>query len=212
MVAQIGCRRSSASTDLERSREFYEQQNRPDPVLLDDATICCSRCGWPTFSSSPRRRMADHTQVRFWCADVAGDREQARRGSSSTSSSSATSRWLTTCSRRQSAAQRGSKTRMATQSSWSSLPKGAATGIRSRGELALIVRRTCKARDGRAPRDRVRPSASAEVIVRGAPAADNLRACPDPCPLLDCRRPRDRHDQPRRSLRPPTPRSTPRPP
>ena len=87
-------------------------------------------------------------------------------------------------------------------------PKGAAAGIRSRGELGADRSAHLQSAGRQGATRRVRPSASAEVIVRGAPAADDLRERVRLMPLLlDCRRPRDRHDQPRRSLRPlPTPR------
>src|SRR5450755_1896262 len=65
-----------SSTDLERSREFYEQQigltlspeTIPNHLLFeggDGTTLLVYR--------RPSPNLADHTQLRFWCADVAAD-------------------------------------------------------------------------------------------------------------------------------------------
>ncbi len=83
----LGTRKVSAvlcSTDLERSREFYEQQvglavlpeTIPNHLLFD--------CGEGTtllVYGRPGPSRADHTQVRFWTSDVEADvRELAARG------------------------------------------------------------------------------------------------------------------------------------
>ncbi len=83
----LGTRKVSAvlcSTDLERSREFYEQQvgltlspeTIPNHLLFD--------CGEGTtllVYGRPGPSRADHTQVRFWTSDVEADvRELAGRG------------------------------------------------------------------------------------------------------------------------------------
>jgi predicted enzyme related to lactoylglutathione lyase len=72
------------STDLERSREFYEQkvgltlspETVPNHLLFeagDGTTIL--------IYGRPSPNLADHTQVRFWCPDVAADvRELVARG------------------------------------------------------------------------------------------------------------------------------------
>lgn len=76
MVAQNRMSAVVASTDLERSREFYEQKigltRSPETIpnhLLFEAgegtTLLVYR--------RPSPNLADHTQVRFWCADVAAD-------------------------------------------------------------------------------------------------------------------------------------------
>jgi catechol 2,3-dioxygenase-like lactoylglutathione lyase family enzyme len=72
------------STDLERSREFYGQKlgltMSPETVpnhLLFEAG------GGSTLLvyGRPSPNLADHTQVRFWCTDVAADvQELVRRG------------------------------------------------------------------------------------------------------------------------------------
>jgi len=64
------------SSDLERSREFYEQklgltlsaETVPNHLLFeagDDTTLLVY--------GRPSPSLADHTQVRFWCSDVAAD-------------------------------------------------------------------------------------------------------------------------------------------
>ena len=64
------------STDLERSREFYEQklgltlsaETVPNHLLFE--------AGYGTtllVYGRPSPNLADHTQVRFWCVDVAAD-------------------------------------------------------------------------------------------------------------------------------------------
>jgi len=72
------------STDLERSREFYE---RKVGLKLSPATIpnhLLFDCGDGTTLLVYGRgapNLADHTQVRFWTTDVAADvRELAGRG------------------------------------------------------------------------------------------------------------------------------------
>jgi len=72
------------STDLERSREFYE---RKVGLTLSPATIpnhLLFDCGDGTTLLVYGRgapNLADHTQVRFWTTDVAADvRELAGRG------------------------------------------------------------------------------------------------------------------------------------
>ena len=84
MVAQNRISAVVCSTDLDRSREFYEQkvgltlssETVPNHLLFaagDGSTLLVY--GRP----SPNR--ADHTQVRFWCSDVAADvRELVGRG------------------------------------------------------------------------------------------------------------------------------------
>ena len=72
------------STDLERSREFYEQKlgltMSPETVpnhLLFEAGEGSTLLVY----GRPSPNLADHTQVRFWCTDVAADvQELVRRG------------------------------------------------------------------------------------------------------------------------------------
>jgi predicted enzyme related to lactoylglutathione lyase len=86
-VAVLSKNRISAvlcSTDLDRSREFYEQrvgltlspETVPNHLLFeagDGTTLLVYK--------RPSPNLADHTQVRFWCADVASDaRELVGRG------------------------------------------------------------------------------------------------------------------------------------
>jgi catechol 2,3-dioxygenase-like lactoylglutathione lyase family enzyme len=64
------------STDLDRSREFYEKQlgltlsaeTIPNHLLFEagDGTTLL-------VYGRPAANLADHTQVRFWCTDVAAD-------------------------------------------------------------------------------------------------------------------------------------------
>jgi catechol 2,3-dioxygenase-like lactoylglutathione lyase family enzyme len=65
-----------SSTDLERSREFYEQklgltlsaETVPNHLLFeagDGSTLLVY--------GRPSPNLADHTQVRFWCTDIASD-------------------------------------------------------------------------------------------------------------------------------------------
>ena len=72
------------STDLERSREFYEDkvgltlspETIPNHLLFEggDGTTLL-------VYGRPSPNLADHTQVRFWCTDVAADvSELVRRG------------------------------------------------------------------------------------------------------------------------------------
>ncbi len=84
MVAKNRISAVVCSTDLDRSREFYEDKVgltlSPDTVpnhLLFEAG------GGTTLLvyGRPSTNLADHTQVRFWSADVAADvRELAGRG------------------------------------------------------------------------------------------------------------------------------------
>jgi catechol 2,3-dioxygenase-like lactoylglutathione lyase family enzyme len=75
----IGSGRISAvlcSTDLERSREFYEQkvglavspETIPNHLLFD-----CGNGTTLLVYGRPGENKADHTQVRFWTADVESD-------------------------------------------------------------------------------------------------------------------------------------------
>ena len=76
LVAQNRISAVVGSTDLERSREFYEQkvgltlspETIPNHLLLEggDGTTLL-------VYGRPSPNLADHTQVRFWCADVAAD-------------------------------------------------------------------------------------------------------------------------------------------
>ena len=84
MVAQNRISAVVCATDLERSREFYEQRVglslSPDTVpnhLLFDAGDGTTLLVY----GRPSPGLADHTQVRFWCTDVAADvRELVGRG------------------------------------------------------------------------------------------------------------------------------------
>ena len=83
----LGKRRVSAvlcSTDLERSKEFYEHKLG---LTLSPETIknhLVFECGDGTtilVYGRPAESKADHTQVRFWSDDVEGDvRELVERG------------------------------------------------------------------------------------------------------------------------------------
>ena len=84
MVAKNRISAVVCSTDLERSREFYEQtvgltlspETVPNHLLFDagDGTTLL-------VYGRPSPSLADHTQVRFWCTDVADDvRELVGRG------------------------------------------------------------------------------------------------------------------------------------
>lgn len=83
----LGDRRISAvlcSTDLERSREFYE---RKVGLPLSPETIknhLLFQCGDGTtllVYGRPAANKADHTQVRFWTRDIEADvRDLATRG------------------------------------------------------------------------------------------------------------------------------------
>jgi len=72
------------STDLERSQEFYERKVglRLSPETIKNHLVF--ECGDGTtllIYGRPSPNKADHTQVRFWSADVAADvRELAGRG------------------------------------------------------------------------------------------------------------------------------------
>ncbi|HZU60200.1 MAG TPA: VOC family protein [Solirubrobacteraceae bacterium] len=84
MLAQNSISAVVASTDLDRSRSFYEQQlgltlspkTIPNHLLFeagDGSTLLVY--------GRPSPNLADHTQVRFWCTDVASDvSELAGRG------------------------------------------------------------------------------------------------------------------------------------
>ena len=76
MVADNRISAVVCSSDLERSREFYEQklgltlsaETVPNHLLFeagDDTTLLVY--------GRPSPSLADHTQVRFWCSDVAAD-------------------------------------------------------------------------------------------------------------------------------------------
>ena len=84
MVAQNRISAVGSSSDLERSREFYAQQvgltlspeTIPNHLLFEggDGTTLL-------VYGRPSPNLADHTQVRFWCADVTADvRELVGRG------------------------------------------------------------------------------------------------------------------------------------
>ena len=84
MVAQNKISAVVSSTDLERSREFYEQkigltlspETVPNHLLFEagDGTTLL-------VYGRPSPNLADHTQVRFWCKDVNSDvRELRGRG------------------------------------------------------------------------------------------------------------------------------------
>lgn len=69
------------STDLDRSREFYEQQVglRLSPETIPNHLVF--ECGAGTtllVYGRPGPSLADHTQVRFWSADVAADVAELR--------------------------------------------------------------------------------------------------------------------------------------
>ena len=76
MVAHNRISAVIGSRDLERSREFYEQKlgltlsgdTVPNHLLFEagDGTTLL-------VYGRPSPNLADHTQVRFWCADVAAD-------------------------------------------------------------------------------------------------------------------------------------------
>jgi len=84
VLAQNSISAVVASTDLDRSRSFYEQQlgltlspkTIPNHLLFeagDGSTLLVY--------GRPSPNLADHTQVRFWCTDVASDvSELAGRG------------------------------------------------------------------------------------------------------------------------------------
>lgn len=72
------------STDLERSRDFYENKVglRLSPATIKNHLVF--ECGDGTtllIYGRPSPNLADHTQVRFWSSDVAADvRELDARG------------------------------------------------------------------------------------------------------------------------------------
>jgi catechol 2,3-dioxygenase-like lactoylglutathione lyase family enzyme len=72
------------STDLEKTREFYEDKVglRLSPETIKNHLVF--ECGSGTtllIYGRPSPNLADHTQVRFWSADISADvRELERRG------------------------------------------------------------------------------------------------------------------------------------
>jgi catechol 2,3-dioxygenase-like lactoylglutathione lyase family enzyme len=72
------------STDLERSREFYEQKVglRLSPETVPNHLLFAAGDGATLLVyGRPSPNLADHTQVRFWCVDVGADvRELLGRG------------------------------------------------------------------------------------------------------------------------------------
>ena len=75
----VGDNRISAvlvSTDLDRSRQFYEEKVglRPSPETITNHLVF--ECGNGTtllIYGRANGNMADHTQVRFWTTDIAKD-------------------------------------------------------------------------------------------------------------------------------------------
>ncbi len=84
MVAQNSISAVVCSTDLERSREFYEQKVglTLSPETIPNHLLFEAGNGTTLLVyGRPSPNLADHTQVRFWCADVADDvRELVGRG------------------------------------------------------------------------------------------------------------------------------------
>lgn len=126
MVAHNRISAVVCSTDLERSREFYEQklgltlsaETVPNHLLFEtgDGTTLL-------VYGRPSPSLADHTQVRFWCSDVAADvSELVGRGVQFDLVEFGDFKWSSTCSQRRSASRRGSKTRTATPSHCFNLP------------------------------------------------------------------------------------------
>ena len=76
MVARNRISAVVSAADLERSREFYEQKVG---LTLSPETVpnhLLFECGDGTtllVYGRPSPNLADHTQVRFWCADVGAD-------------------------------------------------------------------------------------------------------------------------------------------
>jgi catechol 2,3-dioxygenase-like lactoylglutathione lyase family enzyme len=73
------------STDLEASREFYEQKVgltlSPAETIPNHLLFACGDGTTLLVYGRPGLSMADHTQVRFWTTDVEADvRELAARG------------------------------------------------------------------------------------------------------------------------------------
>jgi predicted enzyme related to lactoylglutathione lyase len=72
------------STDLERSREFYEQKLglTLSPATVPNHLVFSAGDGTTLLVyGRPSPNLADHTQVRFWCTDVAADvRQLVARG------------------------------------------------------------------------------------------------------------------------------------
>ena len=84
MVAQNRISAVVCSNDLERSREFYEQKLglRLSPETVPNHLLFEAGDGTTLLVyGRPSPNLADHTQVRFWCADVAaGVSELVGRG------------------------------------------------------------------------------------------------------------------------------------
>jgi len=84
LVAQNRISAVVCATDLERSREFYEQRVglRLSPETVPNHLLFEAGDGTTLLVyGRPSVSVADHTQVRFWCADVAADvRELLGRG------------------------------------------------------------------------------------------------------------------------------------
>jgi predicted enzyme related to lactoylglutathione lyase len=76
LVAQNRMSAVVSSTDMERSREFYEKQIGLTPSRETIPNHLLFEAGEGTTLLVYRRpspNLADHTQVRFWCTDVAAD-------------------------------------------------------------------------------------------------------------------------------------------
>jgi catechol 2,3-dioxygenase-like lactoylglutathione lyase family enzyme len=76
LVAQNRISAVVCSNDLERSREFYEQKLglRLSPETVPNHLMFEAGDGTTLLVyERPSANLADHTQLRFWCADVAAD-------------------------------------------------------------------------------------------------------------------------------------------
>ncbi len=76
MVAQNKISAVVTSADLDRSREFYEKKVglRLSPETVPNHLLFSAGDGTTLLVyGRPSPNLADHTQVRFWCADVAAD-------------------------------------------------------------------------------------------------------------------------------------------
>ena len=76
MVTQNRISAVVCSTDLERSREFYEQKVglRLSPETVPNHLLFEAGDGTTLLVyGRPSPNLADHTQVRFWCSEVAAD-------------------------------------------------------------------------------------------------------------------------------------------
>jgi catechol 2,3-dioxygenase-like lactoylglutathione lyase family enzyme len=76
LVAQNRISAVVGSTDLERSREFYEQKVglNPSPETVPNHLLFEGGDGTTLLVyGRPSPNLADHTQVRLWSADVAAD-------------------------------------------------------------------------------------------------------------------------------------------